>query len=241
MPELRALIFDVDGVLVDSPHERAWGDTLARLAQNWDDLGHYRPEEYTSDVYQAVVAGRAREEGAAALLAYFGISDPDGVRCAELCDQKQAQILDLIARGEFEAFGDAVRLLVRARNAGKKTAAASSSKNANQMLGLVQVSRAAKEHWPDDATRLIDLFDANVCGRTFSRGKPNPDIFFAAAAEADVPPADCLVIEDAPSGVLAAKAGGMMCVGIDRNQTGDLLIEAGADMVVTTLDDVALG
>jgi len=80
-------IFDVDGVLVDSPHERAWRDALRRLmAVGWTDLAgqtSYTPDSFTTEVYQAYVAGKPREAGARAALEHFCIPDPDGQRVAE--------------------------------------------------------------------------------------------------------------------------------------------------------------
>ena len=82
------------------------------------------------------------------------------------------------------------------------------------------------------------MFDANVCGRDFAHGKPAPDIFLAAAAELGLPPGQCVVIEDAQSGVQAAKAGGMACIGVARLDDIALLQAAGADWVVTSLDEL---
>jgi beta-phosphoglucomutase-like phosphatase (HAD superfamily) len=85
---------------------------------------------------------------------------------------------------------------------------------------------------------LLDMFDANVCGRDFAHGKPAPDIFLAAAAELGILPGECVVIEDAQSGVLAAKAGGMAAIGVARLDDAALLRAAGADWVVTKLDEL---
>ena len=74
----------------------------------------------------------------------------------------------------------------------------------------------------------------------FARGKPDPEIFMAAAEELGGPAEACFVVEDAPNGVQAAKAGEMAALGVARLGDEDLLAEAGADLVVTTLDDVAL-
>jgi beta-phosphoglucomutase len=222
-----AFIFDVDGVIVDSPHERAWGEALRDLmAVEWRNLRaavRYSPELYTSDVYRLYVAGRPRADGAAALLAYFGIDDPHGARAALLCERKQRLIERLIERGEFRAYDDALRFLAAAKDCGAKLAAASSSKNANALLAGLD---------------LLRLFDANVCGRDFAHGKPHPDIFLAAAEALGVEPDRCVVIEDAPNGVAAAKAGGMRCIGVARGEDAELLASAGADWVVGTLDDV---
>ena len=72
----------------------------------------------------------------------------------------------------------------------------------------------------------------------YGRGEPADPI--TVAAELGLPPADCLVIEDAVSGVQAARAGGMDCVGIARLDDAEQLRAAGATLVVTSLDDVAL-
>jgi beta-phosphoglucomutase-like phosphatase (HAD superfamily) len=236
-------IFDVDGVLVDSPHERAWRDALQRLMQGpWRDIvaqTSYTPERYSTEVYQAYVAGKPREAGARAALDYFGVPDPDGRRLREYCDTKQADLIALIERGEFVAFDDALRFLLALKAAGVRIAAASSSKNANLFLSKVPLGSFATQYSfvkPD--TTLLDLFDANVCGRDFAHGKPAPDIFLAAAAELHVPPERCFVVEDATSGVQAAKAGGMACVGVARLGDELLLRSAGADWVVTSLDEL---
>lgn len=240
-------IFDVDGVLVDSPHERAWRDSLRQLMDGpWRALAgqtSYAPERFTTAVYQTYVAGKPREAGARAALEHFGIPDPDGSRLRAYCDTKQAYLITLIERGEFVAFDDALRLLLALKGAGLRIAAASSSKNANMFLGRVTVGAFAERQglrYPflTPATTLIELFDANLCGRDFARGKPDPQIFLAAAAELQLPPARCVVVEDAQSGVAAAKAGGMACVGIARLGDRQLLEAAGADWVVTSLDDL---
>jgi beta-phosphoglucomutase-like phosphatase (HAD superfamily) len=240
-------IFDVDGVLVDSPHERAWRDALKRLmAGPWRDIAaqtSYAPEKYTTEVYQTYVAGKPRAAGAKAALDYFGVPDPDGQRLNEYCDTKQADLIELIERGEFLAFDDALRFLLDIKAAGVLIGAASSSKNANSFLRKVPLARFADSgrylFLRADST-LLEMFDANVCGRDFAQGKPAPDIFLAAAAELDVPPNRCFVVEDATSGVQAAKAGGMACVGVARLGDELLLRSAGADWVVSSLDDLSV-
>src|SRR5215472_2799365 len=137
-------IFDVDGVLVDSPHERAWREALERLmAGPWRDIApqtSYAPGRFTTEVYQEYVAGKPREAGARAALEYFGVPDPDGQRLREYAEVKQADLIALIARGEFVAFDDALRFLLALKAAGVKLAAASSSKNANMLMSKVPVA-----------------------------------------------------------------------------------------------------
>jgi beta-phosphoglucomutase len=226
-------IFDVDGVLVDSPHELAWREALRRLMEGpWREralLTRYTPEGFTTAVYLAHVAGKPRMAGARAALAYFGVPDPEGLLAEQYAAAKQVMILELIERGAFTSFADGTRLLLRLKQAGVKLAAASSSQNANAFLVRVPAG---------DGRTLLELFDANVCGRDFAHGKPHPEIFLAAAAELGLPPAQCFVVEDAVSGVQAARAGGMACVGVARLDDAAELRAAGATAVVTNLDEV---
>jgi beta-phosphoglucomutase-like phosphatase (HAD superfamily) len=85
---------------------------------------------------------------------------------------------------------------------------------------------------------LLGYFDVDLSGRDFAHGKPDPEIFLTAAHELGVEPGQAVVLEDAAAGVQAAKAGGMTAIGIARADDTQLLAAAGADIVVTTLDDV---
>ena len=116
-----AVIFDVDGVLVKSPHERAWRDALALLmATEWATLAPaatYAPERFTTAVYQEHVAGKARLDGATAVLEFFGM--PLAAQLAvTYAERKQRMIDEFILRGEFEAFPDGLRLVVALRSRG---------------------------------------------------------------------------------------------------------------------------
>ena len=102
-------ILDVDGVLVDSPHERAWRDTLRELMDGeWRDIRRrtsYAPERFTHEVYQHEVAGKPRMSGARAALEHFGVPDVEEM-AGPYADRKQQRIVELIAAGEFTAFPD---------------------------------------------------------------------------------------------------------------------------------------
>ena len=218
-PVLRAGIFDVDGVLLASPHERAWREALEGFAE---------PERLTTALYQAHVAGKPRLSGACAALEALGV--PDAKRQAPAyAERKQERIEALIAAGSFEAFADALRFVQAVGALGLPMAAASSSKNANRMMQPTRLPSGRS---------LLDAFSANVCGRDLRRGKPDPEIFVLAATELGVAPGHCFVVEDAPAGVQAARAGGMAALGVARLGDAALLQAAGADLVVTSLDEV---
>ncbi|MGZ8648560.1 MAG: HAD family hydrolase [Solirubrobacteraceae bacterium] len=234
----RGAIFDVDGVLVDSPHERAWRDTLRELMEtSWSDIRSsttYSPERFTAHVYQNVVAGKPRMSGARAALDHFHVPDA-GARVEDYAARKQQMVLELIEAGEFTAFPDALRFVLAVRDRGLRIAAASSSKNAGLMLGRIRL-----DHDLDPDLRLRDVFEVDISGRDFARGKPDPEIFLTAGEELGLHPRECFVVEDAVAGVEAARAGGMAALGVARGDDVELLTDAGADLVVTTLDDVAL-
>ncbi len=244
----RGVIFDVDGVLVDSPHEQAWREGLRQLMENeWSDIRgqtSYAPEKFTPEVYQRVMSGKPRYAGAWAVLEYFGVPDAEE-RALEYGDRKQEMIVELIEAKEFEEYPDALRFVLKVKEAGILIAAASSSKNAGAFLRLVRLDEfAEKEGLSYDFLRpgytLLDILDADVSGRDFEQGKPHPEIFLTAAEELGVPPEECFVVEDAANGVQAAKAGEMAALGLARADDEALLADAGADLVVTTLDDVDL-
>ncbi len=245
---LRGAVFDVDGVLVDSPHERAWREALQELMENdWRDIRGqttYSPERFTPAIYQAVMAGKPRAAGALAALEYFGVPDPAS-RAELYGERKQEHVITLIEAGKFHAFTDALRFVLAVKHSGIPLAVASSSKNAGLFLSRIRLDVFCAERglpygFVTDGMTLKEIFDADISGRDFKQGKPHPEIFLTAAQELSVPSEECFVAEDASSGVQAAKAGNMAALGVARMHDQQLLNEAGADLVVTSLDDVAI-
>lgn len=239
-------IFDVDGVLVDSPHEQAWREALRELMETaWADVRDrttWSPEAFTPQVYQQVLSGKPRMSGALAACEYFGIPDPE--QCAQVyAARKQDLVVKLIEAGDFEAYPDALRFALAVRGAGIPVAAASSSKNAGLFLRQIRLDAFAERNglrydFVRPGLTLLGFFDADISGREFAQGKPHPEIFLTAADELGVKPGNAFVVEDATSGVAAAKAGGMAALGVARAGDEDLLAAEGADLVVTSLDDV---
>jgi beta-phosphoglucomutase len=245
---LQGAIFDVDGVLVDSPHEKAWRESLRELMETeWADVRGgttWSPEAFTSKVYQEQMSGKPRMSGARAALDYFGVPDA-GRRAEDYAERKQAMVVRLIEAGDFTAYPDALRFIIAVKDAGLRVAAASSSKNAGLFLRRIRLDTFAAEQGISSSSvgpglTLLDFFDADVSGRDFAHGKPHPEMFLTAAAELRVEPAAAVVLEDATAGVEAAKAGAMGAIGIARADDADLLAAAGADVVVRSLDEVDL-
>ena len=158
---LTACIFDVDGVLLASPHERAWREALRGFAE---------PDRFTTAMYQAHVAGKPRLSGARAALEALDVPDA-GQQAVVYAERKQKRLEELIDAGTVAAFPDAFRFVQVVGTLGWK--------NANRMMQPIRL---------DSGQSLLDVFSANVCGRELRRGKPNPEIFLLAAAELRVTP-----------------------------------------------------
>jgi beta-phosphoglucomutase-like phosphatase (HAD superfamily) len=239
-------IFDVDGVLVDSPHERAWKDSLRELMESdWADIrdqSSWSDDRFTPQVYQQVMSGKPRAAGALAALEYFEVPDAKD-RVEAYGAYKQDMVVKLIEAGEFEAYPDALRFVLAVKGAGIPIAAASSSKNAGLFLRQIRLDTFAEQNglsydFLSPGLSLLDSFNVDISGRDFAQGKPHPEIFLTGASELGVPPEDCFVVEDAASGVQAAKAGGMAAIGLARADDEKLLAAERADLVVTSLDEI---
>jgi beta-phosphoglucomutase len=227
---LKAAIFDVDGVLVDSPHEQAWRETLDRLmagpwAQLAIDIG-YQPGFLTTERYQRAIAGRPRLDGARGGLEAVGVAEPDDEHVHAYAAAKQSRLLDLIEHEPPRVFDDAVTLLIGLRELELAVATASASQNAARLLAAISLP---------DGRLLRDLLDADVSGLD-APGKPDPAIFIEAARRLGCSSKECFVVEDSPSGVEAARRGGMPCVGVARSGDADELRARGAVLVLDRLD-----
>jgi beta-phosphoglucomutase len=213
-PNGYAVLWDMDGTLVDTAelHFRAW----ARLA---DELGL----PFTRADFAATFGRRNPE----IIHQLFGTRYDDR-QVAELGDRKEDYYRDAARHGVGLLPG--VRpLLEGLRDAGFAQAIGSSAPRGNLELIL----------------RLTDtagFFPAVVAMEDTQRGKPDPQVFQVAAALLHAEPARCLVVEDAPAGVQAARAGGMRCVGVTfvGHHPDDTLRAAGADLVVRTLEEVSV-
>ncbi|HLU68527.1 MAG TPA: trehalose-phosphatase [Kofleriaceae bacterium] len=240
-PRLEAAVFDLDGVvtLTAHVHRAAWKEMFDQfLAARPRAAGEdHRP--FTEADYLAHVDGRPRSDGVRAFLASRGITlpegapdDPPGAETVQgLARRKDERFLALVERSGVEVDHGAVRFARDLRAAGVRVGLASSSRNAGLLL-----RRAG----------LASLFEARVDGVVSAdlrlRGKPAPDIFAECARRLGVTDlARALVIEDASSGVAAARAGGFgLVIGVDRGGNWLRLREAGADWIVRGGDELTV-
>ncbi|RLS93508.1 MAG: HAD family phosphatase [Planctomycetota bacterium] len=187
---LCAAIFDLDGTLVDSydAHYEAWRLISARHGV-----------EVTIDEYYSHF-GRRNEDLLRECWLRAGRGELTLDEIKELDHEKEAQYRALVTH-RFPAMEGAREIVYALRAAGFRTAVGSSGPPEN-------VARAI------EGLELEGAFDAIVTGRDVVRCKPDPECFLLAAARVGVEPARCVVFEDAPAGIIAAKSAGMHCVAI---------------------------
>lgn len=205
----QAVIFDVDGVLVDSyqAHMSSWQQMLAE-----------HRIEFTEDQFRATF-GRTSAD---ILRALCGNKFTETEHRA-MDDRKEALYRELI-RQAFPAVDGAGELIDDLSAAGIGLAVGSSGPPENIKLTLECLGRAEK-------------FGACVTRVDVTRGKPDPQVFQLAGERLGVPPAHCCVVEDAPAGVEAANRAGMASIGLTGTATpGEL---AHADLVVETLGQLS--
>jgi len=209
----RGVIFDVDGVLVDSyaAHLRSWQTALRERGLDLPEADFQRTFGRTSrEILRELFGDRVRDEDVPAL-----------------DERKESLYRDDLAR-RFPAMDGAAELLGALVGAGFRLAAGSSAPPANVELTLDRLGQSR-------------AFSAVVTGSDVTRGKPDPQVFLIAAQRLGLAPASCVVVEDAPPGVRAARAAGMASVGLVGTADADALRAAGADVVVGSLRELTPG
>jgi len=204
--QLRAVIFDLDGVLADTArlHFAAW----RRLAE---------AEGFTFD---ASVADQLRGlSRSASLTRLLGDRVVDDASFQRMLDVKNGWYRQALASlGPEDALPGARQCLMRLAESGWRLAVGSSSRNAATVLARLE---------------LAPLFDAIVDGNDVEHAKPAPDVFVIAAQRLGVPAVSCVVIEDAPSGIEAARNADMAVIGV-----GPAEVVGAADRIVSSVAQV---
>ncbi|GAB3714413.1 beta-phosphoglucomutase [Spirosoma flavus] len=210
MRSIKAFLFDLDGVIVDTAiyHYQAW----KRLA---NELGFDISEEFNERL-----KGVSRIESLDIILAHGGLILSDEKK-AELAAQKNGWYLELVSRMTSDDILPGVaNFFSQVRKAGLQTALGSVSKNAPLILERIG---------------MTDAFDAIIDGSKISRGKPDPEVFIKGADELEVSHDECVVFEDAVAGVEAGKRAGMFVVGLG---SPDVLTRA--DLVAPSLENLTV-
>ena len=186
MPEPRGVIFDVDGVLIDSyqAHFQSWCRLASEIGRTCTEAEFVRG------------FGRTSREN---IIEQW--SDPNWTanEVRTLDDRKESLFREII-RSPFPAMSGAADLIRSLHHAGFDVAVGSSGPPDNVNLVI-------------ESLGVAEIVQCRVTARDVTRGKPDPQVFQLAAARLGLPAASCCVIEDAPAGIQAAHAAGIVCIG----------------------------
>ena len=204
---LAALLFDMDGTLIDSMplHERSWALWHAEMGLPYDESGFF-----------AATAGRTNLE---ILLDLF----PESAESERLAMAARKEALyRAIAERELTLIAGAREVIAQGRTRGLQIAICTAAPPENIAIAFARFGLGA----------LVDTVTSPADGL---RGKPHPDIFLEAARRMGVDPAQCLVFEDAPLGIEAARNGGMAAVVLTTTLPAEAF--AGYDNVLQSIAD----
>ena len=208
---IRAVIFDMDGVLTDS-------EPLINEAA----IAMFKEKGLTvqpDDFIPFLGAGEERYVGGVAEKYGFPLDPVAG-------KQRTYEIYFELVPEKLKAFPGVPELVKACRDAGLRVAVASSADGNKVRVNLESIGL------PNEA------WDAVFSGELVERKKPSPDIFLLTAKTLEVNPAECVVVEDAVNGVQAAKAAGMRCVAVAHTLSAEHLQEA--DVVKERIADVEI-
>jgi HAD superfamily hydrolase (TIGR01509 family) len=206
--KLEAVLFDMDGVIVDS--EPLWSEAEKQLLAR-------RNLRYSPSLKSAMM-GRDARGAVGCLIEHYDLAETVG----ELMEERNQLIAEFF-KEHLKAIPGALELVRSVEAGGIMTGLVSSSPKPLVELALEKLS-------------VTVLFDLILSGDQVVRGKPAPDIYITAAENLGVKPEYCLVIEDAPHGVAAAKGAGMCCLAISTSVSGEELVMA--DKVVSGFGEV---
>ncbi|ASQ90222.1 beta-phosphoglucomutase [Prosthecochloris sp. GSB1] len=238
---LKGVIFDLDGVITGTAriHSLAWESMFNTFLKEYAVANNepFIAFDPVSD-YLNYVDGKPRMQGVQSFLESRDIELPfgeldDAAEMPTVCglgNRKNEVFTKILVEEGPEVFQSSVDFIRELRSRGIRTGVASSSRNCKLILELA---------------KLEDLFETRVDGEVSIemglKGKPNPDIFTTAASNLGLHPHDCVVVEDAISGVQAGAGGNFgLVLGIAREIEGVRLKENGADIVVRDLGEITV-
>jgi len=227
-----AILFDLDGVLTPTAtvHEQAWQELFDGYLATQPQAAGYQESDYFDHI-----DGKPRFDGVRDFLASRSIvlpegptdDDPANTTVQGLGNRKNRIFNDIVSSG-VEPFAGSVRFVEAALAQGLKVAVVSSSRNAPAVLKAAGLSH----HFPV-------VVDGVVAAAEGLPGKPRPDTYEYAARLLGLPSEECVVVEDAVSGVQAGHAGSFHSViGVDRGAGRQTLMDAGATQVVNDLAEL---
>jgi len=234
-------IFDMDGVVTHTAelHGTAWKELFDWYSSERTRRGEpgFRPFDIKAD-YRAYVDGKPRHEGVRSFLASRGITLPEGdpadgpdKETIHGLGKRKDELFERELHGKGAAvYPSTVALIQQLRAAGVRIGLVTSSRHGREVLAMAGV------------TELFDvILDGVDAAKLGLRGKPNPDMFVTAVERLDCQARKSIVFEDSVAGVQAGRQGGFgLVIGVDRGGNRHALIEAGADLVVSDLDELSV-
>jgi beta-phosphoglucomutase family hydrolase len=210
---LEAVIFDMDGVLIDSePFHLVVNEKIfANLGINLSE------DEYHSFI------GTTHKDMWSMIKKRYNLPQP----VPELVNMQVSGNINYIKTEEIEAIDGVINLISEIKKENIKIGIASSSPT--EVIELVTKKLG-----------ISNYFSAIVGGEEIKRGKPSPDIFLKASKRLNSKPSDCIVIEDSKNGVLAAKAARMKCIGFNNPNSGNQDLTK-ADLIIDNYDTLNVG
>lgn len=204
----RAVLWDLDGTLVDSMpyHWEAWNDTLAPLGH------HFSVESFKPTI------GLRNEE----IVRDFLKLDQPHAEIEQIVRSKEERYRAILLERGLDLLPRVEHWIAQLAAAGWRHAVVTSAPRLN-VEAVMQ------------ATHLEPLIQTIVCAEDVERGKPDPQPFLLAAERLGVPAARCLVVEDAPAGLTAARRAGMKAIGVLTTHS-----HLEADCVVRSLDELSI-
>ena len=208
MPEIKACLFDLDGVIVDTAryHYRAW----KQLA---NDIGFDITEEDNERL-----KGVSRMRSLDIILEIGGVEldQKTKVKLAEMKNLRYVEDISLMDKTEI--LPGVEQFIQELKDSGIKVGLGSASKNSTMILEKIN---------------MLHYFDCIVDGNKIENAKPDPEVFLKGAAELNMNPENCAVFEDAIAGVEAARNAGMVCIGI-----GSVTTLQNADLVMSSFEGI---
>lgn len=205
---MKGYLFDLDGVLTDTAkyHYLAWKETAEALGIPFTHADNEN------------LKGVSRRESLEWILKHGSreLPEADKLRLMEVKNERYLELIEGLTQADL--LPGLPDYLIRLRELKKNVVLGSSSKNARAIL---------------ERLGILELFDVVIDGTQVRHAKPDPEVFLLGAYRAGLPPEECLVFEDAAAGIAAAKAAGMLAVGVGLGISAEL---QAADLIITGFD-----
>ncbi len=208
--KMKAVIWDMDGIIADTSqyHHKGWQIVFRKRGINYTEADFRRNTGKRSDTIIREVLGEKIPQN----------------EITELIQEKDETFRQLMG-GNIKLFPGVLKLITSLKEHDFKIAIASSAPMENIQL----ITQSLK---------IANYFDAIISGWEVTKGKPHPQTFLLAAEKLGVETEDCIVIEDAISGVTASKRAGMRCIAVTNTTSREELREA--DLIIDTLEEITV-